>query len=89
MFLAAERRADMLYNTVYSISDMCRPTATFVVSHSCRKDAFLWGWRLVFQRVICVLLRNPVARFVEKITWTRNRLKRNSMFGAEDGTNPL
>ena len=39
----------------------------------------------LFQCVICILLRNPVARFVGKIAWTRDRLKRNSLFGAEDG----
>jgi hypothetical protein len=39
----------------------------------------------LFQCIICILLRNPVARFVRRITWTRDRLKRNSLFGAEDG----
>jgi hypothetical protein len=39
----------------------------------------------LFQCVTCVLLRNPVARFVGKIIWTGDRLKRNSLFGAEDG----
>jgi hypothetical protein len=39
----------------------------------------------LFQCVICILLRNPVARFAGKIAWTRDRLKINSLFGAEDG----
>jgi hypothetical protein len=78
LFLAAEWHADML----------CighEPTATLFASHSCRMPAFLLTSRLVFQHVLCILLRNPVARFVGKITWIRDRLKRNSLFGAQDG----
>lgn len=56
-------------------------TGTWLDAHSCRMPANLEACFIV----TCILLRNPVARFAGKITWTRDRLKRNSLFGAEEG----